>query len=633
MKVRVLVGWLGVLLVAMAGSRAADRPNLLWITAEDLSPHLGCFGDTFARTPNLDAFAKQAVRYTRAFSAAPVCAPSRVTLVTGVWANSLGNPHLRCEMTLPDGFEGYPIYLRNGGYFTTNNVKTDYNLRDEAAIVRRWWNRSDARAHWRQRAPGQPFMAVFNLMETHQSRLSVWPESQFESEIGRQLSKAERADPAKVPVPPFYPDLPATRKAMARLYDCITVMDRRVGELLKQLEDDGLADDTIVFYYPDHGTGMPRSKRLLYDSGTRVPLMIRFPKKWAHLAPAAPGATVDRLVTFVDFAPTLLSLAGLPIPAHFQGTAFVGAAAGAPRRYVFGTRDRVDEAYDTARSVRDERWLYIRNYRPHLSWAPPEGYSDGSPFRRELVTLARAGKLGTGPTAWLAPTRAREELYDTVADPNQLTNLATDPAQVTTLNRLRAALRDWLGEIRDTAFLPEEQSFARAQGQAPYTLARTAGAYPFERILATAEWVGDLAAVARQREALRDADSTVRYWAAVGFAANVAGAAAARTDLERALGDDSPSVRVVAAGALLGIADHPAALDLLSGALRGNDLNVALHAARTLQYAGERARPILPQLRERLALARNRQDSSPPDLYLVFSLGALSDALNAPPAK
>lgn len=633
MNARLFVGWLFVLLVAMADIRAADRPNLLWITAEDLSPRLGCFGDTFARTPNLDAFAKQAVRYTRAFSAAPVCAPSRVTLVTGVWANSLGNPHLRCEMTLPDGFEGYPVYLRNGGYFTTNNVKTDYNLRDEAAIVRRWWNRSNAQAHWRQRAPGQPFMAVFNLMETHQSRLSVWPESQFEREIGSQLAATERANPAKVPVPSFYPDLPATRKAMARLYDCITVMDRRVGELLRQLEDDGLAEDTIVFYYADHGTGMPRSKRLLYDSGTHVPLMIRFPKKWAHLAPAAPGASVDRLVTFVDFAPTLLSLAGLPIPAHFQGTAFAGEAAGAPRQYVFATRDRVDEAYDTARSARDERWLYIRNYRPHLSWAPPEGYSNGSPFRRELVALARAGKLGTGPTAWLAPTRAREELYDTVADPDQLRNLATDAAYSTTLHRLRSALRDWLGEIRDAAFLPEEQSFARAQGQAPYTLARTAGAYPFERILATAEWVGDNAAVAHQRKALRDSDPTVRYWATVGFAANVAGAGVARVDLEQALRDESPSVRVEAAGALLGIADHPAALELLSGALRGNDLNVALHAARTLQYAGDRARPVLPQIRERLTLARTRQDSSPPDLYLVFSLEALTEALDSPRTK
>ncbi len=633
MKTRVLVGWLGVLLGAGVARGAAEHPNLLWITIEDLSPQLGCFGDTFARTPNLDAFARQAVRYSRAFAAAPVCAPSRVTLVTGVWANSLGNPHLRCEMTLPAGFEGYPVYLRQGGYFTTNNVKTDYNLRDEPAVVRRWWDRSSTTAHWRQRAPGQPFMAVFNLMETHQSRLSVWPESQFEAEIGSQLAAGERADPARVPVPPFYPDLPATRKAMARLYDCITVMDRKVGDILRQLDADGLAEDTIVFCYPDHGTGMPRGKRLLYDSGMRVPLMVRFPKKWAHLAPAAPGAMVDRLVTFVDFAPTLLSLAGRPIPSHFQGTAFLGAAAGAPRRYVYGTRDRVDEVYDTARSVRDERWLYIRNYRPHLSWAPPEGYSDLSPFRRELVALARAGKLGTGPTSWLAPTRAREELYDTLADPDQLRNLASDATQAATLNRLRGALRDWLVEIRDAAFLPEEQTFARAGERAPYDMARTPGAYPFERVLGAAEWVGDPAALSLQRAALRDSDAAVRYWAAVGLVANPAGARAAAAELERALRDRAPSVRIEAAAALWGVGPNPGALKVLSAALGSEDLNLALHAARSLQYAGERARPVLPLVRERLARAKERQDKSPHDLYLVFSLGALTGALDGTAAK
>jgi len=482
---RLCVHRLALLVLAFGGAfaLAADRPNLLWITAEDLSPNLGCYGDTFARTPHLDAFAREAVRYTRAFAVAPVCAPSRVTLVTGVYANSLGNPHLRCELTLPADFKGYPVYLRGAGYFTTNNVKTDYNLRNEAEIVRAWWNRSDARAHWRQRVPGQPFMAVFNLMETHQSRLSVWPEEQFEREVASQIPAGERADPARVPGPPFYPDNAAARKAMARYYDCINVMDRKVGAILRELEADGLAEDTIVFYYGDHGMGMPRGKRLLHDSGLRVPLLIRVPKKWMHLAPGQPGTTSDRLVNFADFAPTLLSLAGVPIPAHYQGTAFLGAAAGAARRYVHGARDRVDEVFDTARSVRDERWLYIRNYRPHLSWAPPESYSDASAFRRELLALARAGKLGTGPTTWLAPTRSREELYDTVADPFQLRNLAAEPVHAETLGRLRVALRAWLVEIRDVAFLTEDDVAIRAGAQSPFEMARRPGAYPFERVL------------------------------------------------------------------------------------------------------------------------------------------------------
>ncbi len=605
-----------------ASAFAADRPNLLWITAEDLSPNLGCYGDTFARTPHLDAFARAAVRYTRAFAVAPVCAPARATLVTGVYANSLGNPHLRCEMTLPADFKGYPVYLRDAGYFTTNNVKTDYNLRDEAALVRAWWNRSEARAHWRQRAPGQPFMAVFNLTETHQSRLSVWPEEQFEREIGRQIPVGERADPARVPVPPFYPDIPIARQAMARYYDCITVMDRRVGAILRELEADGLAEDTIVFFYGDHGMGMPRGKRLLHDSGLRVPLLIRVPKKWSHLAPEQPGTASDRLVNFVDFAPTLLSLAGVPIPAHYQGTAFLGAAAGTARRYVHGARDRVDEVFDTARSIRDERWLYLRNYRPHLSWAPPESYSDASAFRRELLALARAGKLGTGPTAWLASTRPREELYDTVADPHTLRNLAADPVHAATLGRLRATLRAWLIEIRDVAFLTEDDVASRAGTQSPFEMARRPGAYPVERVLAAAELVGDPAAVAQQRVWLGDADRAVRTWAAVGLVANVAGAKQARADLERALEDPAPAVRIEAARALLGAMEHPAALARLGQEMNSDNLDTVLQTARALELLGEPAKPLLSQLRARHALAAARESGSTHEFYLRMSLGS-----------
>lgn len=619
-----------VALLAASGV-AADRPNLLWITAEDLSPTLGCYGDPVARTPQLDALARQAVRYTRAFAVAPVCAPSRATLVTGVYANSLGNPHLRCEITLPADFHGYPYYLQAAGYFTSNNVKTDYNLRGEADYVRRWWNRSDAKAHWRQRAPGQPFMAVFNIMDTHQSRSSANPAEQFEREIGSRLSAAERADPARTPVPPFYPDLPAAHQAMARYYDCIASLDHKVGAILRELEADGLSEDTIVFFYGDHGMGMPRGKRLLHDSGMRVPLLIRFPQKWAHLAPVAPGATVDRLVNFVDFAPTLLSLAGAPIPKHFQGTAFLGTAAALPRRYVHGARDRVDEVYDTARSVRDERWLFIRNYRPHLSWAPPEAYSDQSPFRRDLLARARRGELGTGPTAWLAPTRPREELYDTAADPYQLVNLAADPAHAATLARLRGALRDWLVEIRDIAFLPEQQVLARSTGRAPYEALRSPGAYPFERVLAAAETVGDPGAVVRQRAWLTDADSGVRYWAAAGFTANPAGAREARADLERALRDESPSVRVEAAAALLAGGFDATALPVLEAALRDSNHDVALPAARTLEYAGERARPILATIRACHARAQSRPGGVPQELFLRFSLGALIAALESHP--
>jgi N-sulfoglucosamine sulfohydrolase len=324
---------------------------------------------------------------------------------------------------------------------------------------------------------------------------------------------------------------------------------------------------------------------------------------------------------------------GVPIPAHFQGSAFLGPAARPPRRYVFGARDRVDDAFDTARSARDERWLYIRNYRPHLSWAPPESYSDTSPFRVALRTEAAAGKLGTGPTAWLAPTRPREELYDTQADPHQLNNLAADPRQRANLERMRGALREWLIEIRDTAFVPEEEILHRVEGGSPYEWARRGSAYPLERVLAAAEKVGDSAAVAQQRDWLADDERVVRYWAAVGFSANPAGARAMRDDLKRRLSDPAAAVRIEVAGALLVTDDAERAREVLLREVLGSDLNAALHAARLLELAGERARPLLPQLRPRLETAKSLAQKSYLEFYVSMALGSLIAELDRAPTK
>ncbi len=282
----------------------ARRPNILWITTEDMSPNLGCYGDPYARTPHLDAFARESVRYTRAFATAPVCSPARSCLITGMYATSLGTQRLRSQFPVPKNVRGFAALLRAAGYYTSNNVKTDYNLRNEPAFIRDCWNDCSTKAHWRGHRPGQPFFAVFNFMTTHQSRASVWSREQFEKEVGSQLAPAERHDPAKAPLPPYYPDTLEAHQAWARYYDCITVMDKQVGELLGQLAADGLANDTIVFFYGDGGMGMPRGKRCLWDTGLQVPLLVRFPKAFQEFAPKAPGTTTDRLVSFVDFAPT-----------------------------------------------------------------------------------------------------------------------------------------------------------------------------------------------------------------------------------------------------------------------------------------------------------------------------------------
>ncbi len=318
-----------------AKAASAELPNILWITAEDLSPDLGCYGNRYAATPHLDQMAQEGVRYTNAFATAPVCSPARSCLITGVYATSLGTHNLRSAFPLPHNVVGFPMLLRERGYYCTNNVKTDYNTSDEQRLIQESWDDCSATAHWRNRAEGQSFFSVFNLMETHQSRTSVWSFDEFEEKIGSQLPRDSRHDPDAVPVPPYYPDTPLVRRTLARYYDCITVMDLKVGQLLKQLNDDGLADSTIVFFYGDHGAGLPRGKRVLFDSGLRVPLLIRVPPRFRQRVPSTPGAVEAQLVSFVDFPPTMLNLLGIDAPGYMQGRPFLGPRIKAPKKRCF----------------------------------------------------------------------------------------------------------------------------------------------------------------------------------------------------------------------------------------------------------------------------------------------------------
>jgi uncharacterized sulfatase len=623
-RTNLLLTVLAALAVLPCAPAAERGPNILWITAEDMNSNLGCYGDAFARTPNLDRFAQQAARYTHAFAVGPVCSPSRSCLITGLYATSLYTHNLRCQTRIPAAFKGFPAWLRQAGYFCSNNSKTDYNLDNERAYIQQAWNRSDPQAHWRQRQPGQPFFSVFNLMTTHQSRTSVWPHEQFQKEVQSRLAPDERADPAKAPLPPYYPDTPLARRMMARYYDCIRVMDAEAGRILKELADDGLADDTIVFFFGDNGAGLPRHKRLPHDSGMRVPLLIHFPQKYQYLSPEPPGRATPRLVSFVDFAPSLLSLCGLPAPAHMQGKPFLGSTPAPPRECVFGARDRVDEAVELSRLVRDGRWLYLRNYMPHLSWCQPEGYSDQSDFRQELRRLAAEGRLNAAQLSYAGPRKPLEELYDSEADPWQLRNLAADPRRRAVLEKMRSRLRAWLTDSRDLGFLPEEQVAARCRGKPPYEVLQQAENYPLERLLAAAELVGQPAAVPRQTELLRDQESGVRYWAAVGMRAVGQDASPAHAGLVAALKDPSPSVRIEAAGAVAALEamPNPTALGVLTAALDGDSPHSALHAARALQLLGEKARPAFAAMRNKLAAINARNTGSDADLFLRFALEA-----------
>jgi uncharacterized sulfatase len=430
-------------------------PNILWLSAEDLSPDLGCYGDAYATTPNLDAFAQRAIRYDRAFSHAGVCAPSRSGLITGMYPTTIGTQHMRCSGIPPAGVKCFPEYLRASGYYCTNNSKTDYQFEPPLSA----WDESSKKAHWKNRPEGVPFFSVFNFVTTH--------EGQVRSRDPERLAQIEslgdlRHDPAGVTLPPYHADTPATRKDWAQYHDLITLMDREVGEALAELEAAGLAEDTIVWFWGDHGRGLTRCKRWLYESGTRVPLLVHVPEKYrAWVCPDAPDSlapgNTDRLVSFIDFAPTILSMAGVALPEHFQGQAFLGKDVAPPREYVFGARDRMDEAYDCIRTVRDKRFRYFRNYMPWLTYAQRIEYMDQMPMAQDLRRLHGEGKLDAAQSLWFAARKPDEELYDLDADPHEVNNLAGDPAFVGELERLRKVHLEWTSATKDLGYLPEPE--------------------------------------------------------------------------------------------------------------------------------------------------------------------------------
>ncbi|MXY49789.1 MAG: sulfatase-like hydrolase/transferase [Gemmatimonadetes bacterium] len=425
-----------------------SRPNILWISFEDTGPYYGCYGDPVARTPNVDRIAAEGCRWTHCFSTSGVCAPARSAIITGMYATSIGTHHMRTTHVhadtpeMPTPYSAVPPhyvkcfteYLRAAGYYCTNNFKTDYQFDPPLTA----WDDQGKDAHWRNRPdPEQPFFAVFNLMRSHES--GMWPEKcpspEFDSEA--------------IEPPPHLPDTPKVREALARMYTHIAHNDREFGTILGQLEEDGLAGNTYVFNWSDHGP-LPRGKRWPYDAGIHVPLIARGPDLEG-------GQVCEDLVSTVDLGPTMLSLAGVGIPHHIQGRAFLGEQARPPREYVYASRDRHDVSYDMVRAVRDGRYKYIRNYRPdlpYLSWIP---YRNRHPIMQEIWRLHVEGGLDGTQSALFRYPRPVEEFYDTEADPHEVHNLADDPRILGDLERMRGALDAWLEVVGDLGRISESE--------------------------------------------------------------------------------------------------------------------------------------------------------------------------------
>ena len=527
---------IGVLSIACS-TAPQEPPNILWITSEDNGPHLGAYGDTYADTPHLDSIAQKGMIYRNASSTAPVCAPARTTIISGVYPPSLGAQHMRSLTRMPSEMQMYPQYLRAAGYYCTNNSKEDYNLEKPGQV----WDESSREAHWRNREPAQPFFAIFNFTTTHESQIRKRPHTAVH-------------DPAAVKIPGYHPDTPEVRQDWAQYHDKMTEMDGQAGEVLRQLEEDGLADSTIIFYYGDHGPGMPRSKRWPYNSGLNVPLIVSIPPKYEHLAPdgwEVSGET-DRLVGFIDLAPTVLSLAGIRPPEHMQGHAFLGQFAAPEQDYSFGFRGRMDERYDMVRTVRDKRFIYLRHYKPHKIYGQYIQYMFQTPTTQVWKQLYDEGKLKP-PMTHFWETKPAEELYDLENDPDETVNLAADPQHREVIERMRKVHREHVLSVRDLGFLPEYEIHARSEGSTPYEMGHDAGAYPMEKILEAADVAASLDSSATPRlvDLLGDDDSAVRYWGAMGLLMRGKAAVGQGTSaLRKALSDDAPAVRIAAAEAL-----------------------------------------------------------------------------------
>jgi N-sulfoglucosamine sulfohydrolase len=405
-------------------------------------------------------------------------------------------------------------------------------------------------------------------------------------------------------------------------------MDKQVGDILGQLEADGLADNTIVFFFADHGLGIPRFKRTLYDSGLHVPLIVRFGEQYQHLSPCRPGEKIDSLVSFVDFAPTVLSLAGLPVPDYMQGRAVLGAQAKPPRKYIFGASSRVDEAYECSRCVRDERYKYIRNYFPHLPYIQPSEYCDQAEIMQELRRAVAEEKLSPAQKLLWAATKPIEELYDTVIDPHEIDNLVGHPEKKAVLERLRKTLHAWMLQTRDTGLLPEAEMHIRAEGSTPYTIARNARKYPQRRILAAADLLGKGPEnIPRLIRLLSDSDSAVRYWAVIALDALGPQARQATEALDGVLQDTSPNVRFAAAGVLCRMGLCTEALPVLADGLTEVREETVLYAAREIQRIGTAAIPIVEQIREAQARCKNPDGSYKNNNHATFIDWALKYAL------
>lgn len=523
-----------LLLLPASFASAEDRPNILWLTCEDNNVNwVGCYGNPYAETPNIDALAAEGFQYMHCYANAPVCAPSRSTWITGVHAVSMGTHPMRSRYPIPhDKIKYYPDLLKKAGYYVGNAGKTDYNIggRDDKSP----WDTSQV--DWTELKKQQPFFMIINNTKSHESKA-----------FGDVTQTTH--SPADVRLAEYHPDIPDIRRNYAHYHDQMKKMDADIGQALADLEASGMAENTIVVHNSDHGGVIARSKRFLFNSGTHCPLVIRIPPKFKHLRPSEPGTKVDTLVSFIDMPKTWLSICGAETPDYLQGNVFLGQNSEA-RDYHVSFRGRMDERCDNVRAIRDRKFLYIRNYMPYAPWGQHLNYLWTMTATRAWEQHHKEGKTNA-ITGRFFGTKPMEELYDTSVDPDNVHNLIDDPQHAKDISRLSEAMDQWQVQNYDSALLPESEIVKRSEeaGKTIYELVRDPSLYDLKAYQQAASLAleQEPSNTAKLYESLSAKDSGVRYWAIVGLF-NVQKNAALDMDvIRKSLADESHHVRIMAA--------------------------------------------------------------------------------------
>lgn len=616
-----------LLFVFTIPSYPQEQPNILWVTIEDTSPEfIGAYGNGNARTPNIDKLASEGVIFKNAFSTGTVCSPSRTALITGVKTFKTGTGNHRTKYAIPDFIKGFPYYLKELGYYTSNNFKTDYNVSNGKEFIKEAWHESSNEAGWWNRNHGQPFFSVFNFMESHQSRTMTKSYDWYLEHVLNEIPEKERIKESEFDIPPFYEDNEPMRKQFARVYNSIKLVDIRIGELLSRLEADGLRDDTIIFLFADHGEGIPRGKTNGIDLGYRVPFIVWFPEKYIRLMPFEKNeSVVKKLIDFCDLAPTMIELGGGSVPEHMDGHNFLERRSG--KELLFLSSDRSDNGVDMVRSVTDGKWLYSRNYMPYMPEARYIRYMEIGEIKQQMRLDLAAGTLDSLQQS-IFDLRPPEFLFDLINDPWETNNLANDQEQKEILNEMRKALKQNILDSRDIHFLPEFELRKISQTTVAYNFRLNPKFYDLEKIYEAATLSGfrTQKSAKKQISFLEDENEVVRYWAIMGLKnQNKEILKDYEIELKQLLNDSYEPVVIIAAGIVYEIFQDKNSEHILNEYVKNPNPDLALMTINNLLYLDEKS-PFIDSIKEVVSIPGRNYDVHAACMDFLGSLGLVPNS-------